>query len=65
MEHPKKISYISEGSFPSLQNKNKILIFREMELSIHKLKDNLYISGGSFKVSGLKKNLIFFLFVIK
>ena len=65
MEHRKKVSYISGGSFPSFKNKNKILIFREMELPIHKLKVNLYISGGSFKVSGLKRNLIFFSFFNK
>ena len=64
-----KIKKFQEGTFRARQIKKttlkKFLIIREMELSSPRFRKNSYISGGSFKVTSLKKILIFFLFLKK
>ena len=55
-------SYISEGNFPSSQNKRKhsekFLIFREMELSSPNHKKRFIFQEGTFRVQKTKTSYI-------
>ena len=66
--HPEKISYISGKNFPNLKKNNSLLrsflYFGIWDFLAPNLK-RFYISGGNFKVSSLKRFLIFFLRFLK
>ena len=61
---PKKLLIFQDRTFWAQKIKKlalkNVLIFQEMKLSNHKVKNNFYISGGNFQVLGLMYFFLFF-----